>query len=942
MSRMSYQILIVEDSIEDQEIFKSYLCASEDCDYNFWTANTGRVAVDLCENRVFDCILLDYHLPDMDGIKVLEKMIATNPADLPVVMITGQGDEKLAVKALRLGAADYFVKSTLTPENLVRAVQNAIHRHRTSVRLKEERERFEQEQRAKIEAQNREIEALQEIKRQQDRLQNFFQQVPTPVAVLKGHKGIFEFLNQPMKDLITFSGHEHRVLATTEDCFGPELADIVRMVYKSGRSFKANEFEIERNWKSGDPELRYFQLAIDPLREDDDQVTGSIMMLTDITTSVQARHLVEESEVRAKESEDRFRQIAEIVPYMIWVMGPSGEGEYFNSSFLNYTGTSLQENQGFGWLDWIHPSDQEAVRALWEDSFTEQKVFEATYRIKRARDGSFRWHLTRATPLFMEGGGVQKWYGSSSDINDQRTLTESLRDSEKRLRVATESSMVGVWEIDIETRKTWRNIEHDKLFGYETKQNPWTVGILLDHVIEEDRDRVAKLFHLGLDELRPFEVEFQVLWPNNTLHWLHIRSSVDRATTGRLRLAGTVIEVTDRKLKEQELKDAKNIAVAANETKTIFLANMSHEIRTPLNAIMGFTDLIASESITQEERSKFAQTVQRNGEALMQIIDDILDLSKIEAGRLEVKKERTVLSSILQDLRMLYSGSAKEKSLELNIIQDEAVPDSFLTDSIRLKQVLTNALGNAIKFTSSGSVTVTVKFSITAGTSTRWIIFSICDTGIGISETQQAKLFQPFVQADGHMNRKYGGTGLGLMLSRRLAKLLDGSFYLVRSRVDEGSVFELRIPYTPVEEGTVPSPSLTLPSSSTKSLEGLEVLLIDDSADSRYLAKIYLERAGAEVTEASDAKTGLKILDHKEFAVIISDVQMPEMDGHEFSRTLRAKGNLTPIIGLTAHVMLEDKARSLEAGMNAHVGKPIRRDELMEAVSRVTTSQLYS
>ena len=433
------------------------------------------------------------------------------------------------------------------------------------------------------------------------------------------------------------------------------------------------------------------------------------------------------------------------------------------------------------------------------------------------------------------------------------------------------------------------------------------------------------------DEL---DLEFQITWPDQTLHWVGMRAGAGTHDGASPQLIGTVVDITERKIREHDLIDARKSAVAANDTKTMFLANMSHEIRTPLNAIIGFTDLIASDDTSPADRRRFAETAQRNGRMLMQIIDDILDLSKIEAGKMEVCAEATSLRATVDDVLVMYAPVTSAKGIALTARVSEDLPGRIMTDQNRLRQIVANIVSNAVKFTAQGTIHIDVRAVAGVGANPSWIGFRVTDTGIGISPHQQSRLFQPFTQADGTMTRRFGGTGLGLMLSRRLAKLLGGAFFLVRSEPGAGSTFELRLPL--IDAGAdaavtaAPAEGLVAPAR----LHDVAVLLIDDSEDSRYLARLYLERDRAQVTEARSAAEALGLMACHHYDVIITDVQMPDMDGYELTRKLRADGVTTPIIGVTAHAMNDDRQTSLRSGMNDHVGKPLRAQELIQAVAR--------
>lgn len=928
MEREKFKILIVEDSAEDQNVLRTYLCEREECEYDFTCVDSAEEGIRLFKNREFDCVLLDYQLPDMDGIKVIGRLGENGNTDLPIVMITGQGDEALAVRALKKGAADYIVKSSLTPEGLYRATHNAIEKHRAY----KERERLQLERdKAKL----REMEAVKEIKREKERLSEFFEQFPAPVALLQSSGLIFEFMNQPMRALIDGKGKTDRLLSLA-DAFGEDLTRIAKLVYSSGKRFCANEFEVELEREKGS-EILFMNVTFEPHTRGDGTTEGVIMAMSDVTDMVLARQRVQESEYQARLSEDRFRQIAEILPHMIWVTDADGNPEYLNRAWYEFTGTSYDDNRGFKWLDAIHPEDRPLVKDKWVSSLKAKAPYEITYRMLRKSDHQHRWFIARGMPVLNDLGQVEKWYGANADIHDQRALTEDLRRSEQRLFVATQASKVGIWETDLEGAGFWRNDDYDRALGLSKDREYKNIIDSFEYVLPEDRAPLEKLVVQSLAMKKGFEFEFRVIRDEQSLHWIQIRGGLDRSHDGKIRLSGTVLDTTDRKTREQDLQDARNVAVAANRTKTTFLANMSHEIRTPLNAIIGFTDLIASDELSRDERARYAETVQRNGRALMQIIDDILDLSKIEAGKLALDFERTELRSLVNDLALLFAPIAERKELDFNIVVADNVPEAVRTDPIRLRQILMNAVSNAIKFTSRGSVTLKVSRSGGGeGTSTSWLVVSVTDTGIGIGEEQQVRLFKPFTQADASMTRKFGGTGLGLMLSRRLAKLLGGAFYLASSRANEGSTFELRIPMDVVEVVSIAEQKAkTQKAPRANRLNEIRVLVVDDSEDSRMLSRLYLVKQGAEVDDVPSAVDAIEAIKRNDYDVLISDIQMPEMDGHALARHLRENGYMKPIIGLSAHVFTEDKLRSLEAGMNRHVGKPVKPEELIQAITAV-------
>ncbi|XGC81365.1 response regulator [Bdellovibrio bacteriovorus] len=365
-------------------------------------------------------------------------------------------------------------------------------------------------------------------------------------------------------------------------------------------------------------------------------------------------------------------------------------------------------------------------------------------------------------------------------------------------------------------------------------------------------------------------------------------------------------------------------AEQANKLKSLFLANMSHEIRTPLNAIIGFSEILKDPNIPEADRQSYVDIIHRTGENLTRIINDILDLSKVEAGHLEIQKSSFALPAFLEEIRSLITSKSVKKNLHVEFRQLNDVPHTVYTDQLRLRQILTNILGNAIKFTDSGSVIMT--YEVLYGS----LVFTVRDTGVGIPQEKIPVLFQPFTQIDNSLSRKYEGTGLGLVLSRRLAQMLGGNVSLENSRVGEGSTFVVSIQLEEIPQSISSAP--VIKNKEALMLEGAKVLLVDDVEDNRILVQRLLTKRGATVTSASDGQEGLTKALSEDFDVILMDIQMPVMDGYEATRKLRASGYKKPIIALTAHAMKDDRERCLEAGCSDYLTKPVQLDELTRTI----------
>jgi signal transduction histidine kinase len=387
-----------------------------------------------------------------------------------------------------------------------------------------------------------------------------------------------------------------------------------------------------------------------------------------------------------------------------------------------------------------------------------------------------------------------------------------------------------------------------------------------------------------------------------------------------------------------QLNAAKRTAEFANSAKSSFLANMSHEIRSPLTAVIGFSELITDARLNEKEREKYQAAIRRNGELLTALIDDILDLSKIEAGKIEIRSSQVFLPELLSDIEVLLTKKVKEKNLQFKFSLDDSVPEMISTDGLRLRQILINLIGNAIKFTQRGSISVGVK-RLASEDQLVTLAFHIQDTGLGISPEDVAKLFKPFSQIDPSTKRRFGGTGLGLMLAKRLAQLLGGDVVLKESKRNVGSHFELTIKAQVLtKEKTEQVKVATVGQQGGLSLHGLQVLLAEDLPDNQILVSHLLKLAGANVDVAADGKEAVQKANKTQYDVILMDLQMPVMDGYEAIAKLRGSGYHGTVIALTAHALESEKQHCLQAGFDDHIAKPINRDQLVENLSRFKRS----
>lgn len=402
-------------------------------------------------------------------------------------------------------------------------------------------------------------------------------------------------------------------------------------------------------------------------------------------------------------------------------------------------------------------------------------------------------------------------------------------------------------------------------------------------------------------------------------------------------------DITERKRAERDLQNsrvelmrARDRAEEANRAKTLFLANMSHEIRTPLTAIIGFTELILNPGRNDEDNIYWGLKIRENSSHLLKIIDDILDYSKMECGAVHIDRTKTDIRKIVNGVKSIFSPQAEKKGIQLKFLVESPIPQYVVTDPVRLKQILLNVIGNAVKFTSQGSVQVAFRMN-----AHNHLEVLVSDSGPGFTSEQMDKLYQPFTQVDLAHARKYGGSGLGLALAKRLAVQLGGDITLLHSVPGKGSTFLISIDAGELEntayirgidfEGTMP---MLATSSLRSGLHGSRILLVDDSADNRLLISKFLSYAGAEIDLACDAAEGIDKALSNRFDIVLMDIQMPEKDGYQATQELRAQGYVKPIIALTAHALKGERERSLQYGCDEHLTKPISQKNLVENLLR--------
>lgn len=521
---------------------------------------------------------------------------------------------------------------------------------------------------------------------------------------------------------------------------------------------------------------------------------------------------------------------------------------------------------------------------------------------------------------------------------DRSFAEERLRQNEKQLQVITDILPATVVYITPDLKFTFSNKVssewfHKPLVG-ETVETIF--GGQIAHQIQKN---IA-----ALD--RGEQVSFEsTLYGSTNKRYVNLTLAPEIENNALRGYVCLMTDITEAKMYEVELENAKRDAEAASNAKSQFLANMSHEIRTPLNAIMGLSELLQTNYKDEQERILWLKKITRNSEHLKKVIDEILDLSKIEAGKLQLKIANFSVPQVIAQVKSILSPLASEKKLALRFETDGAIPSTITSDSTKIQHILLNLLGNAIKFSNQGSVTLIVKQINEHSEPT--MQFTVADTGIGMSEDEVKHLFEPFTQVDSSMTRRFGGTGLGLTLAKQLAKALGGDVYLAESMPGQGSTFVATVQTGDVSKSAIITSFENLlsepaelsdtaqePQLPKQNISDFKVLLVEDSLDNQLLVQNFLEMEGVTVDLASDGEEGMTKAKNGDHDLVIMDIQMPVMDGYTATAALRQEGYKKPIVAFTAHAFEDERERCLSIGFTDFLSKPIKKRALVECIAK--------
>ena len=515
--------------------------------------------------------------------------------------------------------------------------------------------------------------------------------------------------------------------------------------------------------------------------------------------------------------------------------------------------------------------------------------------------------------------------------------THDLEASENRFQLVVKGTKDGIWDWeDVENDRQYWSPQFYNLLGYENEELKPQQSTFISLIHPDDVKAVERAFNSHTYKGRTFDVEHRMQNKNGKFSWFQLRGIiiVDQKT-GKKRMTGSISDISDRKNTEKKLQRAKEEAESATRMKSDFLATMSHEIRTPMNGIIGITELVLDTRLTKQQKG-YLDNILYSAENLLEILNDILDFSKIEAGKMEIELHPFNLKRATQEVVDLLLPKAQQKNLKLILDFKKNAQEFINSDSMRIRQILHNFVGNAIKFTEKGQITITVEnqLKVKVPEGKTMLLISVADTGVGLTKEQRRAIFNKFVQADSSTTRKFGGTGLGLAICQMLVAMLGGEIG-VESQPGKGSIFSFSILVDIASKDSIKDKAINAENDSLDHgvTTPINVLMAEDNRINAEFAKEMLEKLKCNITVVRHGKEAYEILqNNREFDLIFMDCQMPIMDGFEATKKVREyerqkQLKRIPIVALTANAMKGDRERCIEAGMDDYLSKPVRQKD---------------
>ncbi len=739
--------------------------------------------------------------------------------------------------------------------------------------------------------------------------------------------GVTIFVNPMAEQILGYSREEligksmHELVHHSKADGSPYPADECKM-REAVRQGIVTRIDNEVLWRKGEEPIQV-EYVCTPISKEN-QTIGSVVVFSDISTRL-----------IAEQSLKKLSKAVESSPLSIVITDAEGKIEYVNPHFTDLTGYTPEE--AYGQNPRVLKSGKmspSVYTELWQ-TIASGKVWRGEFH-NITKSGEEFWERCSIAPIMDREQKITHYVAVKEDITKSRAASEILKESEERLTESQKIAHIGNWDQDFVKKTLFWSDEAYRIFGYEPRVFTPSLKRFFKAIHPEDLDELRSAFEDLRDKREPFEIPHRIIRPDGEIRHVVDMCRVYFDDRGKpKRLLGTVIDITERKHDEIELIKAKTEAEQANQAKSEFLANMSHEIRTPMNGVIGMTDLVLNTDLTKEQRSHL-EILKSSADSLLEIIDDILDFSKIEAGRIELENIDFDLRTVVENTASLLAIKADSEQVELICHIKPNVPTNLIGDPGKLRQVLTNLAGNAIKFTEQGEIVLRVESLGSTDTHAK-LKFAVQDTGIGIPPEKIEHIFDSFSQADSSTTRKYGGTGLGLTISREFVERMGGKIY-VESLVGHGTTF-----YFTVQFGLCQSPPKDEATFSVALNNiNLKILLVDDNTTNLIVAREICATRGFVTEETKSGHKAITMLEAarelgEPYDLVLLDYLMPEMDGLDVARIIReiVPARETRIIVLTSANDKSSKDLFAEIGTNGYLTKPIFQSELMATIAEV-------